>query len=39
MHGHYQLRAKVTGDEVYFAHQPFPVEICPAQLLDGLRPP
>lgn len=37
--GQYQLVAKVTGDEVYPAHQPFPVEVCPARLLDGLRPP
>lgn len=30
--------ATVTGDEVFVAHQPFPVQICPARLLDGLRP-
>jgi len=38
-HGHYQLIAKVTGDEVFSAQQPLPVEVCPARLLDGLRPP
>lgn len=37
--GRYLLVAKVTGDEVFAARQPFPVEICPARLLDGLRPP
>jgi Uma2 family endonuclease len=36
--GHYQLVADVSGDEIYLAHQPFPVEVCPARLLDGLRP-
>jgi Uma2 family endonuclease len=36
--GRYQLMATVTGDEVFVAHQPFPVQICPARLLDGLRP-
>ncbi len=37
--GQYQLLAKASGDEVYLAHRPFPVEVCPARLLDGLRPP
>lgn len=37
--GHYQLRATVRGDEVFVADRPFPVQICPARLLDGLRPP
>lgn len=37
--GHYQLLAKVTGDEVFSAQRPFSVEVCPARLLDGLRPP
>ncbi|MGH3697451.1 MAG: Uma2 family endonuclease [Pseudonocardiaceae bacterium] len=37
--GRYQLTAKVTGDEVHTAQRPFPVEICPARLLDDLRPP
>jgi Uma2 family endonuclease len=37
--GHYQLTAKVTGDEVFAAARPFAVQICPARLLDGLRPP
>ncbi|MGH3826121.1 MAG: Uma2 family endonuclease [Pseudonocardiaceae bacterium] len=36
---HYQLVAKVDGDEVFAARQPFSVQICPARLLDGLRPP
>jgi Uma2 family endonuclease len=36
--GHYKLMAKVTGDDVFVAHRPFPVQICPARLLDGLRP-
>jgi Uma2 family endonuclease len=36
--GRYQLMAKVTGDEVFVAHRPFPVQICPARLLDDLRP-
>ncbi|MGH3686242.1 MAG: Uma2 family endonuclease [Pseudonocardiaceae bacterium] len=36
--GRYQLIAKVTGDKVFVAHHPFPVQICPARLLDGLRP-
>lgn len=38
-HGHYQLIAKVSGDEVFSAQRPFPVQVCPARLLDGLRPP
>jgi Uma2 family endonuclease len=36
--GCYQLMAKVTGDEVFVARRPFPVQICPARLLDDLRP-
>ncbi|MGQ0630880.1 MAG: Uma2 family endonuclease [Sporichthyaceae bacterium] len=36
--GSYQLVATVTGDEVYSATRPFPVEISPTRLLDGLRP-
>ncbi|MGQ0778487.1 MAG: Uma2 family endonuclease [Pseudonocardiales bacterium] len=36
--GQYQLTAKVSGEEVYVASRPFPVRICPARLLDGLRP-
>ncbi|MGH3696598.1 MAG: Uma2 family endonuclease [Pseudonocardiaceae bacterium] len=36
--GQYRLAAKVTGDEVFAAQHPFPVEVCPARLLDGLRP-
>lgn len=38
-HGRYQLTAAVSGDEVFAAHRPFPVQVCPARLLDGLRPP
>jgi Uma2 family endonuclease len=37
-HGRYQLVAAVSGDDVYPAVRPFPVEVCPARLLDGLRP-
>jgi Uma2 family endonuclease len=37
-HGRYQLTAKVSGDESYAATRPFPVQVCPARLLDGLRP-
>ncbi|MDQ3599656.1 MAG: Uma2 family endonuclease [Actinomycetota bacterium] len=36
--GRYQLAAAVSGDEVYAARKPFPVQVCPARLLDGLRP-
>ncbi len=36
--GRYQLTAAVSGDEVFAARRPFPVQICPARLLDGLRP-
>ncbi|MPZ65223.1 MAG: Uma2 family endonuclease [Pseudonocardiaceae bacterium] len=35
---HYQLVAAVSGDEVFAARRPFPVQVCPARLLDGLRP-
>jgi Uma2 family endonuclease len=37
--GHYQLTGKVSGDEVFTVQQPFSVDICPARLLDSLRPP
>ena len=37
-HGRYQLIAAVSGDEVCHTRRPFPVQICPARLLDGLRP-
>jgi Uma2 family endonuclease len=37
-HGRYQLTAKVSGEEVYVASRPFPMRVCPARLLDGLRP-
>ncbi|MGQ0479944.1 MAG: Uma2 family endonuclease [Pseudonocardia sp.] len=36
--GRYELTASVTGDEVLSVRQPFPVEVSPARLLDGLRP-
>ena len=36
--GRYQLTAKVSGDEIYVARWPFPVQVYPARLLDGLRP-
>lgn len=37
-HGQYQLVATVTGDETYEATRPFPVSVCPARLLDRLKP-
>lgn len=37
-HGPYQLTAKVSGEQVHVASRPFPVSVCPARLLDGLRP-
>jgi len=36
--GRYQPMAKVNGDEIHIARHPFPVRICPARLIDGLRP-
>ncbi|MGH3802567.1 MAG: Uma2 family endonuclease [Pseudonocardiaceae bacterium] len=36
--GRYQLTVAVSGDEVFAARRPFPVQVCPARLLDGLRP-
>ena len=36
--GRYQLTATVSGDEVFATRRPFPVQVCPARLLDGLRP-
>ncbi|MGH3937649.1 MAG: hypothetical protein ACRDTG_03295 [Pseudonocardiaceae bacterium] len=36
--GRYQLTAKVSGEEISLASRPFPVRVCPARLLDGLRP-
>ncbi|MGI8815708.1 MAG: hypothetical protein ACR2G2_10685 [Pseudonocardia sp.] len=36
--GAYELVASVTGDEMLPVRRPFPVEISPARLLDGLRP-
>ncbi|MGQ0624308.1 MAG: Uma2 family endonuclease [Sporichthyaceae bacterium] len=36
--GHYQLVATATGDEVHRAGLPFPIDLRPARLLDGLRP-
>ncbi len=37
-HGSYRLVAKAAGDEAIRLDRPFPVEVCPARLLDGLRP-
>ncbi|MGH3814578.1 MAG: Uma2 family endonuclease [Pseudonocardiaceae bacterium] len=37
-HGRYQRVAAVSGDEVFTAQRPFPTQVCPARLLDGLRP-
>ncbi|MGH4022781.1 MAG: Uma2 family endonuclease [Pseudonocardiaceae bacterium] len=37
-HGRYQLTAAVSCDEVFAARRPFPVQVRPARLLDGLRP-
>lgn len=37
-HGRYQLTDAVSGAEVFAARRPFPVQVCPARLLDGLRP-
>ncbi len=37
-HGRYELVAAVTGDGIFAAQRPFPVRVCPARLLDGLRP-
>jgi Uma2 family endonuclease len=36
--GTYQLLAKVSGDDVFTPERPFPVQVSPARLLDGLRP-
>lgn len=36
--GQLQLAHAAAGDETFTVHIPFPVEICPARLLDGLRP-
>jgi Uma2 family endonuclease len=36
--GRYALAAAVSGDEVLPVRRPFPVQISPARLLDGLRP-
>jgi Uma2 family endonuclease len=35
--GRLQLIAAAAGDDVITVQRPFPVEICPARLLDGLR--
>ena len=37
--GRYREAAHVTGDETFAAVRPFPVEVVPARLLTGLRPP
>ena len=36
--GRYELRATVVGEDVLAVERPFPVDLCPARLLDGLRP-
>jgi Uma2 family endonuclease len=36
--GRYALAAAVSGDEVLPVRRPFPVQVSPARLLDGLRP-
>ena len=36
--GRYEQVAHVSGDEVYAAERPFPVEIVPARLVAGLLP-
>ncbi|MBV9312447.1 MAG: Uma2 family endonuclease [Pseudonocardia sp.] len=36
--GKYALVASVSGDDVLPVRSPFPVEVSPARLLDGLRP-
>jgi Uma2 family endonuclease len=37
--GHYEEAARVSGDEPFRARRPFPVEVIPARLVSGLRPP
>lgn len=36
--GRLQLVCSATGDDSVTVLRPFPLEICPARLLDGLRP-
>jgi Uma2 family endonuclease len=36
--GRLQLMNAATGRDTITVQRPFPVEICPARLLDGLRP-
>jgi hypothetical protein len=35
--GRYELAAKVTGDEVFTAQRPFPVNVRPSALVARLR--
>lgn len=35
--GRYEQVARVSGDEVFAAERPFPVEVVPARLVAGLR--
>lgn len=37
--GHYEEAARVSGDEPFRARRPFAVEVIPARLVAGLRPP
>ena len=37
--GRYEEAARVSGGEPFVARRPFPVEVVPARLVTGLRPP
>ena len=37
--GHYAEAARVAGSEPFRARRPFAVEVVPASLVAGLRPP
>lgn len=37
--GHYEVAARVSGDEAFVARRPFGVEVVPARLVAGLQPP
>jgi len=37
--GRYAEAARVSGDEAFAAHRPFVVDVVPARLVAGLRPP
>ena len=36
--GRYREVARVVGDEIFEAHQPFPVRVVPRELLGRLHP-